>query len=61
MGSVRRKFSVQIVGYENDLESNLRELLEQKRKRKEAPTTELDSLLCCVRVKTPNGRIMYKL
>ena len=46
---------------ENDLKPDLRELLERKRKRKEPPTTELDNLLPCVKVKTPDGKIMYKL
>ena len=45
----------------NHLELDLRELSAQKRKRKEAPTTESDSLSHCVRVKTPNSKIMYKL
>ena len=46
---------------ENDLKPDLRELLERKRERKEPPTTELDNLLHCVKVKTPDGKIMYKL
>ena len=46
---------------DNDPKPNLRELLERKRKRKEPPTTELDDLLHCVKVKTPDGKIMYKL
>ena len=46
---------------ENDLEPDLRGLLEWKRKRKEAPTVESDNLLCYVRIKTPNGRMVYKL
>lgn len=46
---------------ENDLELDLKELLEQKRKRKEAPTAESESLPRCVRIKAPNVRIVYKL
>lgn len=45
---------------EDDLEPNLRELLKQKRK-KEALATESDSSPCCVRVKKPNDRIVYRL
>ena len=46
---------------QDDLEPDLRELLMQKRKRKEALTSELDDTLRCVRVQTLNGRIIYKL
>lgn len=45
-------------GIENNLEPNLRELLKCKRKRKEAPTTKLDGLPCCIKVKTSDGRIV---
>ena len=38
---------------------NLRELLARKRKRKEAPAT--DDMPHCVRVRGPDGRIVYKL
>lgn len=46
---------------ENDLELDLRELLSQKRKRREATTSSLDNLPHYVRVKTPDHRIIYKL
>ena len=46
---------------QNDLEPDLRELLSQKKKMKEAPATELDNTLQCVRVRGPDGRIVYKL
>lgn len=46
---------------ENDPEPNLRELLRWKRKRNKAPTAKSNSLPCCVKVKTPDGRIIYKL
>lgn len=45
----------------NDLELNLRELLSRKRKRREALASSSDSLPQCVRIKTPNCRIIYKL
>ena len=46
---------------ENDPEPDLRELLNRKRKRKEVLTTESNSLSCCIRVKTLDSKIMYKL
>lgn len=46
---------------ENDLELDLRELLSRKRKRREASTSSSDSLSRCVRVKTFDRRIIYKL
>ena len=46
---------------QSDLEPNLRELLAQKKKRKEAPTTESDDTSQYVRVRGPDGRIVYKL
>ena len=45
----------------SDPETDLRELLSQKKKRKEAPAVELDDTPQCVRVRGPNGRIVYKL
>ena len=44
---------------QGELKPNLRELLARKRKRKEAPTA--DDMPQCVRVRGPNGRIVYKL
>ena len=44
-----------------DPELDLRELLAQKRKRKEAPTAEADDMPQYVRVRGPDGRIVYKL
>ena len=46
---------------QNDPELDLRELLAQKKKRKEAPAAELDDTPQCVRVRGPDGRIVYKL
>ena len=46
---------------QGDIEPDLRELLAQKKKRKEAPTVESDDTPQCVRVRGPNGRIVYKL
>ena len=46
---------------QNDLKPDLRELLMQKRKRKEASTSKLDNTPRCVRVRMPNGGIAYKL
>ena len=40
---------------------DLKELLMRKRKRKEAPTPELDNTPRCVKVQTPNDRIISKL
>ena len=45
----------------NNLKPDLREFLEQKRKRKEVPTVELNSFLRYVKVKTFNDQILYKL
>ena len=46
---------------QGDLEPDLRELLAQKKKRKEAPIVESDDTPQCVRVRGPDGRIVYKL
>ena len=46
---------------QGDPKLDLRELLAQKRKRKEAPTAEADDMPQCVRVRGPDGRIVYKL
>ena len=46
---------------QSDPEPDLRKLLSQKKKRKEAPTVELDDTLQCVRVRGLDGRIIYKL
>ena len=46
---------------QDDLKPNLRRLLMHKKKRKEAPTLELDNAPQCVKVQTLNGRIIYKL
>ena len=46
---------------QSDPEPNLRELLERKKKRKEAPAVESDDTPQCVKVRGPNGRIVYKL
>lgn len=46
---------------QDDPKPYLRELLMRKKKRKEAPTSKLDSMPQCVRVQTPDGRIVYKL
>ena len=45
---------------QSDSESDSRKLLSQKKKRKEAPTMELDDTLQCVRVQGLDGRIIYK-
>ena len=44
---------------QGELKPNLRELLARKRKRKEAPAT--DDMPQCVKVRDPDGRIVYKL
>ena len=44
---------------QSDLEPDLKELLAQKRKRKEAPAA--DDMPQCVRVRGLDGRIVYKL
>ena len=46
---------------QGDPEPYLRELLTWKKKRKEAPAVELDDTPQCVRVRGPDGRIVYKL
>ena len=46
---------------QGDLEPDLRELLARKKKRKEAPAIESDDTPQCVRVRGPDGRIVYKL
>lgn len=56
-----RTFVPQWKDVEKDLEPNLRELLSQKRKRRETSTSSSNSFPCCVRVKAPDSRITYKL
>nr|XP_023914755.1 uncharacterized protein LOC112026305 [Quercus suber] len=46
---------------QDDPEPDLKELLARKRKRKEAPTTDSEDTPHCVRIRGPNGRIVYKL
>ena len=46
---------------QSDPKPDLRELLAQKKKRKETPTVESDDTPQCVKVQGPDGRIMYKL
>ena len=46
---------------QDDLKPDLRGLLMRKKKRKEAPALESSDTLRCVRVRTPDGRIVYKL
>ena len=46
---------------QGDPEPDLRELLAQKRKRKEPLAAESDDTPQCVRVRGPDGRIVYKL
>ena len=46
---------------QSDSELDLRELLARKRKRKEAPAAESDDTPQCVKVRGPDGRIVYKL
>ena len=46
---------------QDDPEPDLRELLMQRKKRKEAPTLELSDVPRCIKVWTPDGRIVYKL
>ena len=45
----------------NDPEPNLRELLSQKKKMKEALAAESNDTPQCVRVRGLDGRIVYKL
>ena len=45
----------------SDPKTDLRELLSQKKKMKEAPTVELDDTPQCVRVRGLDGKIVYKL
>nr|XP_023888456.1 uncharacterized protein LOC112000534 [Quercus suber] len=46
---------------QDDPEPDLRELLARKRKRKEAPTADSEDTPHCVRIRGPDGRIVYKL
>ena len=46
---------------QSDLESDLRELLARKKKRKEASAVESVNTPQCVRVQGPDGKIVYKL
>lgn len=46
---------------QSDPEPDLRELLARKRKRKEAPAAESNDIPQCIRVRGPDGRIVYKL
>ena len=46
---------------QDDSKPDLRGLLMRKKKRKEAPALESSDTLRCVRVRTPDGRIVYKL
>ena len=46
---------------QDDPEPDLRELLARKRKRREASAAESDDTPQCVRVRGPDGRIVYKL
>ena len=46
---------------QSDPKLDLRELLSQKKKRKEEPATESDDTPQSVRVRGPNDRIVYKL
>ena len=46
---------------QDDPEPDLRELLAQKKKRKEAPAAELDEVPRCVRIQGLDGKIIYKL
>ena len=46
---------------QDDPEPDLRELLARKRKRKEASAAESDDTPQCIRVRGPNGKILYKL
>ena len=46
---------------QGDPELDLKELLAQKKKRKEAPTAKSDDIPQCVRDRGLDGRIVYKL
>ena len=46
---------------QSDPEPDLKELLAQKKKRKEAPTVESDNTPQCIRVRGLDGKIVYKL
>ena len=46
---------------QSDPKPDLRELLSRKKRRKEAPAAESDDTPQCVRVRCPDGRIVYKL
>ena len=45
---------------QDDPEPDLRKLLARKKKRKEAPTTELNEMPQCINVRGLDGRIIYK-
>ena len=46
---------------QDDPEPDLKELLARKRKRREASAAESDDTPQCIRVRGPDGRIVYKL
>lgn len=46
---------------QDDPKLDLKELLAQKKKRKKAPTSKSSGTPRCIRVRTPDGRIIYKL
>lgn len=46
---------------QDDLEPDLRELLMRMKKRKEFPTSKSSGSPRCVKVQTPDGKIVYKL
>ena len=46
---------------QDDPKPDLRELLAQKKKRKEAPAAEPDKVPQCIRVRGLDGKIVYKL
>ena len=46
---------------QDDPEPDLKELLARKRKRREASAIESDDTPQCIRVRGPDGRIVYKL
>ena len=46
---------------QDDLKPDLRRQLMQKKKWKEAPALESDDAPQCVKVQTPDGKIVYKL
>ena len=62
--SVLKPRGTYVLKWENiqgDSEPDLRELLTRKKKRKEAPAVESDDTPQCVKVRSPNGKIVYKL